>query len=107
MVIQNGEETIEDIVVSPTEFEVDAKEQVDGDENEFVETCRKKVADRLLPRRLHGSEVGEDDPLSLKDLRGFPWARAERRLERFDLVSGGGSGRVRRRRRSVDHGEDR
>lgn len=86
VVIQNREAAVEEIVVSPTKLEVDAKEQVNGDKDEFVEARCEKASDWPLLRGVYGREMRENYPFPLKYFRGYSLARAESRLERPGLV---------------------
>jgi len=80
MVIKNGESAVENVVIGPSELQVYTEKQMDGKKKEFVETCCKKVTDRLFPRQVSGSEVSENYPFSLKYLRRLLLARPESRL---------------------------
>jgi len=50
---------------------------MNGKKNKLVETCCKKVTDRLFSRQVSGWEVGQKYPLSLKYLRRLLLARSE------------------------------
>lgn len=77
MVIKNGESAVENVVIGPSELQVYAEKQMNGKKNKLVETCCKKVTDRLFSRQVSGWEVGEKYPLSLKYLRRLLLARPE------------------------------